>query len=197
MKTNICSALVVFFLSLTGVSAQYNQSNPQFPPNANPIDNISTELTAIAKSVKTLNENMKVFLDKLGGGNTNDKQQKILAGLQILNEAEQRLGTLQKLQIDLTEKQIPARARLTQVDQELRPESIDRSATFLGTTKTEEFRENRRKSLETEKRELQMLLAQLDNTIAQTRSEVSEAQALVGRLRRKFLPIIEQQLSDL
>lgn len=194
MKINICSALVVFFLGFNCISAQ---SGGQFPPNANPIDNISSELTAISKSVKTLNENMKVFLDKLGGSNTNDKQQKILAGLQILNEAEQRLGTLQKLQIDLTEKQIPARARLTQIDQELRPESIDRSATFLGTTKTEEFRENRRKSLETEKRDLQLLLAQLDNTIAQTRSEIGEAQSLVGRLRRKFLPIIEQQMSDL
>jgi hypothetical protein len=150
MKINICSALVVFFLGFNCVAAQ----SGQFPPNANPIDNISSELTAISKSVTTLNENMKVFLDKLGGGSTNDKQQKILAGLQILNEAEQRLGTLQKLQIDLTEKQIPARARLAQIDQDLRPESIDRSATFLGTTKTEEFRENRRKSLETEKRDL-------------------------------------------
>jgi hypothetical protein len=194
MKINICSALVVFFLGINSISAQ---SGGQFPPNANPMDNISSELTAISKSVKILNENMKVFLDKLGGSSTNDKQQKILAGLQILNEAEQRLGTLQKLQIDLTEKQIPARARLTQIDQELRPESIDRSATFLGTTKTEEFRENRRRSLETEKRDLQLLLTQLDNTVAQIRSEVNEAQSLVARLRRKFLPIIEQQLNDL
>lgn len=194
MKINICSVLVVFFIGVTCVPAQ---SGGQFPPNSNPIENISADLTAIAKSVKTLNENMKVFLDKFGGANTNDKQQKILAGLQILNEAEKRLGTLQKLQVELTEKQIPARARLTQIDQELRPESIERSATFLGTTKTEEFRENRRRSLETEKRELQILLAQLDNTIAQTRSEVSEAQALVLRLRRKFLPIMEQQLTDL
>lgn len=194
MKINICSVLVVFFLGISCISAQ---SGEQFPPNSNPIESISSELTAISKSVTSLNENMKIFLDKLGGGNTNDKQQKILTGLQILNEAEQRLGTLQKLQIDLTEKQIPARARLTQIDQELRPESIDRSATFLGTTKTEEFRENRRKSLETEKRDLQLLLAQLDNTIAQTRSEVSEAQALVTRLRRKFLPLIEQQMSEL
>jgi septal ring factor EnvC (AmiA/AmiB activator) len=189
--------LVVFFLSLTGISAQNNQSNGQFPPTANPIDNISTELTAIAKSVKTLNENMKVFLDKFGGANSNDSQQKILAGLQVLNAAEQRLGTLQKLQIDLTEKQIPSRTRLIQIEQELRPESIDRTATFIGTTKTEEFRESKRKALETEKQNLRDLLSQLEVTLAQTRSEVNEAQTLVGRLRRKLLPLIEQQISDL
>lgn len=197
MRINICSLLVVFFLGSICVSAQYNQPASQLPPGSNPMENISSELTVISKSVRNLSESMKVFLDKFGGAAANDKHQRILAGLQILNEAEQRLGTLQKLQIDLTEKQIPAKTRIIQIDQELRPESIDRSATFLGTTKTDEFRENRRRSLETEKRELQGLLAQLDITIAQTRSEVSEAQSLVARLRRKFLPLIEQTLSEI
>lgn len=197
MKIKTCSLLVVFFLSCAVGSAQYSQAGGQTPPGANPIDNISAELATISRSVKSLNENMKLFLEKFGGAKADDKQQKILAGLQVLNEAEQRLGTLQKLQIDLTEKQIPARSRIIQIDQELRPESIDRSATFLGTTKTEEFRENRRRSLETEKREVQILLGQLENTIAQTRSEVGEAQGLVTRLRRKLLPLIEQQVSDL
>jgi hypothetical protein len=161
------------------------------------MDNIARELTVISRSVKTLNENMKLFLEKLGGEPGTDRQQKILIGLQILNQAEQRLATLQKSQIELVEKQVPTRARIIQIDQDLRPESVERSATFLGTTRTEEFRDNRKRSLETERASLQTLLLQIESTLAQTSGEVREAQVLVSRLRKQFLPLIEQQLTEL
>lgn len=195
MKMKIFLALFVFYFGVTGVLAQSNQPAGQFP--SNPMESISLELTSISRSVKTLNQNMKLFLDKLSGAPANDKQQKILLGLQILNEAEKRLATLQISQIELVERQVPTRSRIIQIDQDLRPESVERSATFLGTTKTDEFRENRRRSLETERISLQTLLAQIESTLAQTSSEVREAQALVTRLRRQFLPLIEQQLTEI
>jgi hypothetical protein len=194
MKLNLFTILFLF-TTVAGASAQSGQPGTLYPPN--PMDNISMELTSISKSVKTLNQNMKVFLDKLSGEAGTTKQQKILIGLQILNQAEQRLATLQKSQIELVEKQVPTRARIIQIDQDLRPESVERSATFLGTTKTEEFRDNRKRSLETERASLQTLLVQIESTLAQTSSEVREAQVLVSRLRRQFLPLIEQQLIEL
>jgi len=194
MKLNLFT-VIFLVIGTIGVSAQSNQPAGQFPPN--PMDNIARELTVISKSVKNLNQNMTLFLEKLGGEPGTDKQQKILVGLQILNQAELRLATLQRSQIELVEKQVPTRARIIQIEQDLRPESVDRSATFLGTTKTEEFRDNRRKSLDTERISLQTLLAQIESTLAQTSSEVREAQVLVSRLRRQFLPLIEQQLTEL
>jgi hypothetical protein len=198
MKINIIPAIIVFFVIVVSASAQSASPASQNPPNANPMEAISTELSSISKSVKTLNQNMKIFLDKVSGGPAgSDKQQKLLVGLQILTQAEQRLAALQKLQIDLVEKQIPAKARIIQIEQDLRPESIDRSATFLGTTKTDEYRDNRRKSLETERLSLAAMLSQVESTLAQTSSEVREAQALVLRLRRQFLPQIDQQITEL
>ena len=60
---------------------------------------------------------------------------------EILNRAEQRLEILQKFQIDLTEKQADLKNRLTQIEQNMTPEGIDRSVAFLGTTKTDEIRD--------------------------------------------------------
>lgn len=196
MKINLLSALFVLVVFSGGIAAQTNHADGQFPPN--PMDKISNDLTAISKSVATLNQNMKVFIDKIGGTSpATDAQQKMLLGLQILNQAEQRLGTLQKLEIDLVEKQVPARSRLILVEQELRPESIDRSVTFAGTTKTDELRESKKRALTTERASLMALISQIESTLQQTSSEVREAQLLVTRLRKRLLPQIERQMVEI
>jgi hypothetical protein len=196
MKTNLFAAIGLVFATVTFTAFARAQANTQ-PPDANPMYAITNELVSISNSVKTLNQNMKVFLDRLGGAPAaNDKQQKMLIGLQILNQAEQRLATLQKLQIDLAEKQASTRGRLVQIEQELRPESIDRSVTFAGTTKTDELRDSKRRALEVERAPLRELGSQLDMTILQTNSDVREALALVAKLRKRYLVQIEQQLSE-
>ena len=197
MKYRTFLFLVIFSFGLAASSPAQNSPTPgPYPPQANPMDNISQALSSISRSVKTLNQNMNVFIEKLSGGVGDDRHKKILIGLQILNEAEKRLATLQSSQISLVEKQVPTRSRLIQIEQELRPESTERATTYLGTTRTDEFRENRKRSLETERASLQALLTQIESTLAQTSSEVRGAQVLVTRLRRQFLPLIDSQISD-
>lgn len=191
-----------FFLLVFNASWAFSQSTPLNNPVQSPtaIDDISAELTKISKFVQTLNQTFKEFLEKsgkIGGVNFTEKQQKILLGFEVLNRAETRLATLQKFQIELVEKQVTVRTRIIQIDQEIKPESIERGTAFIGTTKTDEIRENRRRALGTERTSLQGLLDQIQSNLSQTNDELQEAQSLVLRLRRALLPQIEREISDL
>lgn len=190
MKSALLCAL--FFINASIVSAQTNKIDS--------IENISIEITRISQFVQAQNKLFKEFLEKFGktgGINLTEKQRKILLGFEILNRAEQRLATLQKFQIELVEKQVSAKTRLIEIEREMRPESIDRSVALIGTTRTEEIRDNRRQALTAERGSLQSVLTQIQNTLSQTNDELIEAQRLVYRLRRSLFPQIEQELSDL
>lgn len=187
----------VFLLGAIGVAI--GQSPAPTYPSPDPIYNISVEMTNISRSVHTLNERLKAFVDKfekVGGMNFSEKQQKMVLALEFLVRAEQRLATLQKAQIELVEKQGTTRTRLAQVERDVIPQSIDRSVAFEGTTKTEELRENRRNTLQAERASLQALLTQINSNLDDTSEAVREAQAMVKRLRRLYLPQIEREIYE-
>ncbi len=110
--------------------------------------------------------------------------------------AEERLATLQKAQIELVEKQGTTRSRLAQVERDVTPQGIDRSVTFEGTTRTEEIRESRRNTLQSERASLQSLLNQINSNLTDTNEAVRDAQILVQRLRRQYLPQIEREIFE-
>ncbi len=144
-----------------------------------------------------VSENFKAFLEKLPQGLTfSEKQQNLLLSFEILNRAEQRLEILQKFQIELTEKQAELKNRLTQVEQDMTPQGIERSVTFLGTTNTEEVRDSRRKMLESERNNLRQLLLQVGQNLSDTSNEVRDAATFVKKLRERILPQIEQQVAN-
>ena len=187
----------VFLLGVSGVTS--GQNPPANYASPDPMNNISVEMTNISRSVQTLNERLKAFVDKfekVGGMNFSEKQQKMVLGLEFLVRAEQRLATLQKAQIELVEKQGTTRTRLAQVERDVIPQSIDRSVAFEGTTKTEELRENRRNALQAERASLQALLTQINSNLDDTSEAVREAQAMVKRLRRLYLPQIEREIYE-
>ncbi len=103
---------------------------------------------------------------------------------------------MQKFQIELTEKQADLKNRLTQVEQNMTPEGIDRGVAFLGTTQTPEIKENRRRTLEAERNSLRQLLSQINQNLADTAEQVSDAATFVKRLRNKILPQIEREVSN-
>lgn len=201
MKTKTFLFFVVLFILSRQISAQIVQpENPAAQPNQlpNSVENISIELTKVSKSLQIFNKNFKAFLEKLPTAiKFSDKQQNLLLGFEILNRAEERLAILQKFQIELTEKQASVRIRLAQIEQDAAPEGIDRSVALLGTTRTEEIRESRRRTLEAEKISLRQTAAQISQNLSDTNNEVRQAAAFVKRLRDKILPQIEQQITDL
>jgi len=59
------------------------------------------------------------------------------------------------------------------------------------------MREGRRQTLDSERRSLQNLLAQIRRNLLQTNEELRQAEIFVNNLRKKVLPQIEAEISDL
>lgn len=126
-----------------------------------------------------------------------DRQQKILAAFEYLNRAEQRLAVLQNLKIDLTQKQTFINLQIAQIDDDLRPESIERSIATRGTTDAEGLRDIRRQALNRQRLELRNLSNQIGNEISNTDEEIRETQLFLRRIRGRIFPEIEKELADL
>ena len=200
MKTNVSLIFLFVLFSSIQISAQSNQPLTQHEQQNQSLiamDNISAELVKVSKSLQTFNKNFAAFLERLPQGvKFSEKQQNLLLAFEVLNRAEERVGILQKFQIELTDKQANVRTRLAQVEQEITPEGIDRIVALLGTTRTEEYRESRRRTLEAERYSLRQLSAQINQNLSDTSNEVRQAALFVKRLRDRILPQIEQEISN-
>jgi hypothetical protein len=208
MKTKIAPLSIVLLSFVFSVSAQLanpgytpaQQQQQQPPPSLDPMANISVELSNISRSVAQLSERLKTFVDKfekVGGLSLTEKQQRFIMGLEILVRSEQRVATLQKAESDLIEKQIQVKGRLTQIDLDLRPQSIEQSTIFEGgSSQAPEFRETRKNKLLAEQRGLVTLIQQIERGITEADFALREAQSHVARLRRSLLPQIEKEIGD-
>lgn len=174
---------------------QQQQALQQVP--LDPMTAITVELGSISRSVATLSERLKAFVDKfdkVGGMTLSEKQQRFIMGLEILVRSEQRVATLQKAHSDLIEKQIQVKSRLTQIELDMRPQSIERTTQLQGSVDTVERQDNRRDKLVAEQRSLLQLNAQIERNINEAEGALREAQAHVTRLRRSLLPHIEKEI---
>lgn len=190
----------IFSIQVFAQGNQPNVSTQQTLQTQNPIENISVEISRIAKSVEALNLRLKNFSDTFSsnqGLRLTDKQQKLLAAFEFLNRAEQRLATLQKLKIDLSEKQTSTNTKIATVENNLRQENIDRSIAITGSTNAEEIRSNRRQLLYKQKSELNELLNEIRNTMSDTDAEIRQTVMFLKNIRQRLFPEIEKEISDL
>lgn len=189
----VASALFVFTISLNAQA----QPVAQQMHAADPISNISMEMTRVSQNVERLTLQLKEFVEKfekVGGITFNEKQQRLVLGMEMLVRAEQRITAWQKYQIELVEKQGEVRAKLAGIETELRPERIQNSFQYEGSTRTEELRESRRSTLQAERQSLTALMSQIENSLKEANDTLRDSQSLANRLRRLFLPQIEQEL---
>jgi uncharacterized protein YlxW (UPF0749 family) len=96
----------------------------------------------------------------------------------------------------MIEKESGVRTRLEQISFDARPETIERNTAFVGSLRPEEIREQRRKSLEAEKRNLESLLTQIQTSRATLEANVEKADFLVERVRFKLDKEIDNALAD-
>lgn len=107
----------------------------------------------------------------------------VLATGQEIPRAPQ--NTTEKLRIQLADvqaKEAELQTRERQLDEDLRPENIERSLAGVGTTRPEELREQRRRQLESEKGRVRAQLDQLAQS--RTRLEAAIANADADAYRR-------------
>jgi hypothetical protein len=204
-------ALALFSMQSFAQSVDRRQSNstPQNegssvnrPPNGNSTEAVVNEIDLLRKSLQTLNTRLREISEKLPAldlkqSSSNDKQNRIAPALELLARAEERAGTLRKQLVESIEKETSYKSRLAQMDEDVRPENVERSLSGVGTTRTVELRDVRRRSLEIEKRGLESLLNLNAQGRARLEEDVRQADSLVSRIRQRLLPLIDREIEKI
>jgi hypothetical protein len=205
----IPAALCVVTLLCAGSRAQTARPSNTTPPpqeQAGTIsaDPVANEIGLLRRSLQTLNARLREISEKLlspetakTGDAPAGKLSPIAQNLDILTRAEQRAETMRRQLLEMTEKETAYRTRLMQLDEELRPESIDRSLSGVGTTRTPELRDMRRRQVDNERKGVELLLGQASGSRARLEDELKQADLLVARIRQRLLPIIEREIDKL
>lgn len=166
-------------------------------------DAITNEIAQLRKVLQILNTNLRDITEKLLAPETkqqDDPRQRsvrISTNLELLSRVEQRAEILRKQLFELTEKETYYKIRLTQLDEDLRPENIERALASIGTTRTVEMRDTRRRVLENEKRGVQSLLTQMTPSRIRLEDDVTEADQMVLKLRQRLFPLIEKEIEKI
>jgi hypothetical protein len=173
--------------------------NGSQPPVA---DNTAQEPETMDQRLERANSNIKELntrIQSLEAGkqsSAEDKKKGLLLNLDILTRAEQRAESLRKQLYEMIEKENTIKTKLDQIESDIRPEIIQRQVAMAGTLRPEELRDNRRKALEIERKNLQDLLTQMQTTKTSIESSVQRAELMVEKLRAKLEKDIDDALLD-
>ena len=187
----------------TNSAPQAQEQLPTLPTNATSLDTVANEIGLLRRSLQTLNTSLREISERVLAPDSNlsglasDKQKNIAANLDLLTRAEQRAEVLRKQLLELIEKETSVKSRLVQIDEDMRPESIERALSLVGSTRTVELRETRRRVLENERKGLESLLNQITQSRLRLEDDVRQADSLVVRLRQRILPLIDKEIEKI
>jgi len=150
---------------------------------------------ATEKLIADLNDRIRV-LESNKKDDYDQKQKRLALNLDILSKAEQRAESLRKQAFDMMERETVIKSKIEQIENDLRPENIDRNFAFIGSLRPEEAKDARKKSLEAEKLIQQNLLTEVQRTRATLDLNVQKADLLVERLRVRLEADIDAALDD-
>lgn len=173
------------------------------PPNRNSLEGVAYELELLRKSLQAANTRLREISERLSAAGKKstsaapDIPSRIALSMELLARAEERAGILRKQLVETIEKETSYRSRLAQIDEDIRPENVERALSGVGTTRTPELRDVRRRSLDIEKRGLENLLGLSIQSRARLDDDVRQADALVYRLRQRLLPLIDQEVEKI
>lgn len=153
------------------------------------------DLETLKNKINTLNAKIK-SLESVNSAEADAKEKKLLLSLDILTRAEQRSDALRKQLYEIIEKENAVKSRIDQIEYDMRPEMIDRNVAFAGSLRPEDVRDARRKSLESEKRNLESLLMQIQANRSKLEQSVERAEQLVEKIRFKFEKEIDDALVE-
>ena len=201
----LTAALCLSTLLCAGAGAQTpeRRAAPQSQePAAVSADPVANEIALLRRSLQALNTRLREISEKLLGADVKGeapggRQSTLAQHLALLTSTEQRAEVMRKQLLELTERETAYRTRITQLDEEMRPDSIDRSLGHIGTTRTTELRDTRRRVLDNERRGVEHLLNLTAGSRARLDEDVKQADALVARLRLRLLPLIEKEIDKI
>jgi DNA repair exonuclease SbcCD ATPase subunit len=154
------------------------------------------------EKIEKLSVKIKELTEKISSSESSkknelrDKQQILIANLELLSKAEQRAENLRQKLFELTEKENSIKAQISQIDLESNDEVINRSVALMGGLKPEVFREQKIQSLQAQKNNLLNLLTQIQNYKAKLEENLSKADQIVEKLRTKLEREIDEALEE-
>lgn len=175
----------------------------QNPGNDTSTDRVANQIGMLRQSVQSLDATLADIADKFlplfskAKDAAAESSNRVSGHFALLMQAEQRAEILRRNLIELTEKETQYQARLTQIEEDMRPESIERTLNPYGTTRTAELREARRRVLESERRGYQNLLMLTSGNRTRLDEEVRQADALVAKLRQRLNPLIDREIDKI
>lgn len=206
MKIPSRLALLFCVVACASVSATA-QSTSQAPANMSfgqsPANDVANELGLVNKSLQTLNSRLQAISEELlnpekkEDDNSGERLKKISTNFDLLMHAEERAEVLRKQLIDLVEKETSYKIRMSQIDEDMQPQNIAQSMAGIGTTRTSEIRDTRRRSLENEKRGTESLLMITSQSRMRLEEDVRQADQLVSKLRQRLFPLIDREIDKL
>ena len=196
----IASAEVVRDVYLDGNQIVLGENSPMPETTNEPISAPAGDQTANADTpgdarIKELSDRIK-SLESDKKNDYDQKQKRLLLNLDILSRAESRAESLRKQLFEMVEKETTVQTRLEQIRFDARPEAIERSTAFVGSMRPEEIRDQRKKSLDAERKNLESLLTQIQTSRTSLEENVSKADFLVEKVRLKLDKDIDDALSE-
>ena len=164
------------------------ETGTENPENANSNQNTrppanESDPESMKRTIRTLSSQVDRLNDKLG---QMEESQRSLVDLERLSRAEQRATSLRAELRDVQTKEADLQARADDVDYALKPENIERSVAGYGTTRPEEVREQRRRTLQNEKDRISKQLDQLASSRMHLEQAIAAADVEIERLHKRL-----------
>lgn len=160
-----------------------NSNSAENPANSNSNSAPAEDPDSMKRTIRTLSNQVDKLNDKL-----NDMQgsQQSMVDLERLSRAEQRSSQLRTELRDVQGKKADLEGHLDQVENDLKPENIERAVAGYGTTKPEELRAQRQKALENDRTRTRQQIDQLTASESRIQQAIATSDVEVDRLQKKL-----------
>lgn len=199
-------ALLICLLGFLSISSMAQRQASQATEQSSvpgSSDSVAGEISLLRKSLQTLNSRLQAISEELlapdakAEAESKESLKRISTNFDLLTRAEERAEVLRKQLIELIEKETAFKMRLAQLDEDMRPENIERTLSTYGTTRTVELRENRRRVLENERRGVESLQQLTSQSRLRLEDDVRQADLLVAKLRQRLFPLIDKEIEKI
>jgi uncharacterized protein YlxW (UPF0749 family) len=181
--TNAALLLVIVMMLPISVLAQDPKPQGTQEPSAAATPSPEEELTKLRKQVQQLSaevNRLRAELAKLERYKTIDYTRELMI------KEEQRIRDLQKELVDNAAKETALQKRLDEIEEEQRPDRIERSLAGVGSVKPEEERSAISTRLSNEKRRIQTQLETLRASRTRIPPLIANAEESISRLKQRL-----------
>ena len=158
-------------------------SETSAPGNSNSNAAQSEDPEAMKKTIRGLSNQVDKLSDKL---NEMQASQASMVDLERLSRAEQRSSQLRTELREVQGKKADLEAHVEQVENDLKPENIERAVAGYGTTRPEELRAQRQKQLENDRTRSRQQIDQLAASEGRIQQAIATSDVEIDRLQKKL-----------